>query len=316
MDFISRTGTTSRDLVMKSKPQSAEAIEDVLLWLWNGAVKPVLIALNLYRKSPEADALPRVWWVAGGLMGLAPIHAAGNHENGSCENTHSQVISSYTSTFKALRYARQKASSISSQGKMLIVAMPNTRGQLPLNVEPEVKAIGNVFRDLVIDMKNAQKDEVLKKLPECHFAHFACHGMCDAKQPSEGGLLLADDALLTVSDLDRLNLPHAEIAYLSACSTAEIATKNLVDEAIHLANSFQLIGFRNVIGTMWGADDDAAAEIAKRFYENLHKRLDIPGLQEEPQVAFALHQAVTAFKSQGNNGQAILKWGPFIHLGV
>ncbi|MCJ1251060.1 hypothetical protein MMC30_008291 [Trapelia coarctata] len=62
---------------------------------------------------------------------------------------------------------------------------------------------------------------------------------------------------------------QAQIAYLSACSTAEIKVRNLADESIHLANAFQLAGFTNVIGTLWAADDNAAVEIASKFYEGL-----------------------------------------------
>lgn len=322
LGIISRTGSPAqRDLVRKHKPKSAEAeIADVLLWLWNVAVQPVLTALDLYPKPPGTNPPGRVWWMAGGLMSLAPVHAAGDHRAGSSDNTHSHVISSYTSTFNALRHARRQSrpASASSRGRILIVAMPDTPGHMSLNVRPEVDAIVDVFGDSVVNMHHPSKSEVLHRLRECDLAHFACHGKCDVDQPSEGGLLLAGGGLLRIADMDddgSLNLAHAELAYLSACSTAEIgADALLVDEAIHLANSFQLIGFRNVVGTMWGADDGAAAEIAKGFYEAL--RAGWRDAADRPPVALALHRAVTAFRSRGNNAQAVLKWAPFVHLGV
>lgn len=59
------------------------------------------------------------------------------------------------------------------------------------------------------------------------------------------------------------------MAYLSACATAEQPDGKLADETIHLANAFQTLGFQHVIGTMWGANDAAAGEIAKRFHDRL-----------------------------------------------
>jgi len=84
-------------------------------------------------------------------------------------------------------------------------------------------------------------------------------------------------AMLTVARLERAFAENplavadgaGALAYLSACSTAEQADGRLADEAIHLANSLQSLGFRHVVGTMWGADDDAAGQMARRFYEQL-----------------------------------------------
>jgi CHAT domain-containing protein len=86
---------------------------------------------------------------------------------------------------------------------------------------------------------------------------------------------------------------------------------NLADESIHLASSFQLAGFRHVIGTLWGADDNAAVEVAKKFYK------DLPQYSENGYVsaARALHDAVISFRNTGENWKDISKWAPFIHLG-
>ena len=75
--------------------------------------------------------------------------------------------------------------------------------------------------------------------------------------------------LLTINDLDIISHESAQIIYLSACSTAEMKARNLVNESIHLASTFQLSGFQHVIGTLWGADNNAAVEVASKFYEGL-----------------------------------------------
>ena len=137
--------------------------------------------------------------------------------------------------------------------------------------------------------------------------HFACHGSADSLDPSDSALWLGAEKLekLTVNDLRPLNHKLAQLAYLSACSTAENGARSLVDESIHLASTFQLLGFRHVVGTLWGADDGASVAVAARFYERLLQR-------PEPHsaVARALHHAVMDCKSKDS-----FNWVPFIHVG-
>ena len=56
-----------------------------------------------------------------------------------------------------------------------------------------------------------------------------------------------------------LRRTHAEIAYLSACSTAEGQAARLVDEVLHVVSGFQVAGFRHVV----------CAKVAKVFYSKL-----------------------------------------------
>jgi hypothetical protein len=68
------------------------------------------------------------------------------------------------------------------------------------------------------------KANVLARLPGALLAHFACHAKSDPRDPSRSGLLLHDhqEDPLTVSSFTPLRLRGAQLAYLSACSTAAI----------------------------------------------------------------------------------------------
>jgi CHAT domain-containing protein len=81
-----------------------------------------------------------------------------------------------------------------------------------------------------------------------HILHLACHGVQEG-DPLKSALVL-QDGKLAVEDIMQLNLPHAILAYLSACQTAK-GDKNAPDQAVHLAASMLFCGFRSVIGTMW-----------------------------------------------------------------
>jgi CHAT domain-containing protein len=117
--------------------------------------------------------------------------------------------------------------------------------------------------------------------------------------------------MLTVAQIEKMDISSGYIAYLSACSTAEIGDGKLQDEAIHLANSLQTIGFPHVIGSLWSADDYAAGLIARGFYEGLASQTSVP---QHDKVSKALHDSMLHYRSISPDNAA--RWGCFIHVGV
>jgi hypothetical protein len=302
---------------IESNLNAKEAQAESMRWLWDVAVKPVLRELNLLWQDKPPPMLPCVWWVGGGLMALLPLHAAGEHGLGSIDNTLSYVVSSYAPTLKALQFSQSKSwiPLTAEASKVLVVAMHKTPGHDDLNVGEEVAAIrqhiGSSTSVEVMEAPTAAA--VLEKVTTCSLVHFACHGSSDAEQPSKSALLLGKGSVdkLTVEDLQSLNHQVAQVAYLSACSTAEIGAQSLIDESIHLASTFQLAGFRHVIGTLWGAYDSAAIAVAAKFYEYLLKK-DADTFSSVPR---ALHRAILDLKAKDGNSNNISLWAPFIHLG-
>ena len=285
-------------------------------WLWDVAVKPVLKELGLLWQDKPPHTLPCVWWVGGGLMALLPLHAAGEHGIGSTDNTLSHVVSSYAPTLKALQFSQSKPwTPLTAEGsKVLVVAMHETPGHADLKVGEEVAAVRqHIGASASVEVMEAPTAAaVLEKVTACSLVHFACHGSSDAEQPSKSALLLGRGSVdkMTVEDLQSLN-SLAQVAYLSACSTAEVGARSLIDESIHLASTFQLVGFRHVIGTMWGAYDSAAVAVAAKFYEYLLKE----HADTVSSVPRALHRAVLDLKTKDGNSDDISLWAPFVHLG-
>ena len=297
----------------------------VLKWLWDVAVHPVLQDVGLLT-AKASRRLPRIWWVTSGLVGLTPLHAAGHKWGRSTENTASHVVSSYIPTFKALAYAREKSlkSPVWPPQRFLIVKMPKTTGWDDLDVTKEALAIRESITRSGIPVSKVldtpSKDEVLDELKISSLVHFACHGESDSEDPSSSGLFFKDGhdgnpQHLTVRELITTSLQQAQMAYLSACSTAGNSSQNLVDEVIHIASAFQLVGFPNVIGTIWEADDIAANDVAQIFYRELVSNKDA--------FAYALHDAVHVIRAGQVGGLRLRKsasdnvtaWAPFIHLG-
>ncbi|KAL8733804.1 MAG: hypothetical protein Q9181_003437 [Wetmoreana brouardii] len=304
----------------KTEKPSKSPVEALRL-LWTNAVKPVLKDLNLLRTDHADSKLPFVWWVGGGLMSLLPLHAAGDHHTSPSDSTMSYAISSYTPTLKALQYLRRKGSNYptSSAHKILVVAMPRTLDEIDLQVDQEIRSIQDAATPAtpVEVLLCPSKDEVLEQITTASVVHFACHGSSDRFDPSDSALVLGGEKrdILRVKELWPLDHRLATIAYLSACSTAETRYRRLIDESIHLVSAFQLVGFRHVMGTLWGATDSAAAAVAADFYTNLFQEMDTPSA-----VAKALHLAVLKHKRSrmvvdvGTNANN-LDWVPFVHYG-
>ena len=110
---------------------------------------------------------------------------------------------------------------------------------------------------------------------------------------------------LSVKNIAELNLPSARLAYLSACSTADSTSKDLVDEVTHIVSSFHIAGFPHVIGTFWPSEDDACEKMAVGFYSALRKTDD---------VAVSYRTAMMELMKQ--KPLQPMYWAPFIHFGA
>ncbi|GKZ75539.1 hypothetical protein AnigIFM56816_000192 [Aspergillus niger] len=291
-----------------------------LSWLWEHYVAPIVDAIE--RRMPEKVSRPRIWWIGTGVANALPFHAAGLHD-GSTQNTLDCAISSYTPTIKALAYARsclKRTLSPASPASVVIVAMPTTPQGHPLpGVEAEIAAVqqaaGSLYRVQI--QQHPGSEDVLQAIQETDIVHFACHGFCDPVDPSDSHLLLQNNRTsppvvdpLSVKRISELVLRQARIAFLSACSTAQVTAHRLTDEAIHLASAFQVAGFGHVIASLWSADDAACAAIARAFYGYLAQ--EPARLFSNRSVAEALHDAVLEVRQTERPGV----WASFVHYGA
>ena len=298
--------------------QNNEQLEEICSWLWRVAVFPILQHLDLldsHLRQPK-----HICWVNSGYMGLMPLHAAGNHHDDSTDNTISHVTSSYASSIRVLSYSAKAAAGIPSlHTDIVVVAMPSTPGgrHANLNVKEEVTTIVELSHKQAQVFQCSEKCDIVAALRDCNVVHFACHGFADPGDPSNSGLLVGNTDLetLTVRELANLKRHPGSLAYLSACSTAELAAHDLRDENIHLASAFQMVGFRHVVGTLWSANDAAAVAVAEKFYAMLlNKERSDDAAFSRHSIASALHTALLEIRDFHGH-DSILFWGPFIHMG-
>jgi hypothetical protein len=198
---------------------------------------------------------------------------------------------------------------------------------------------------------------VLAQIPRSDIVHFAYHGFSDPKDPSRSHLLLQrnsgddDDGndgggggrggpivdRLTIARLAKAvaaqpatsSAGGARIAFLSACSTAEVKARELGDEGLHLASAFQVAGFASVVGSLWAVDDEVCIALAEGFYRRLLRgeekggkgsgKEGVKGKVEEGlgnsgRVAEALRYAVMRLRAR--YPESPFAWTPFVHFGA
>jgi CHAT domain-containing protein len=61
---------------------------------------------------------------------------------------------------------------------------------------------------------------LLEHLPSATILHLACHGRQDPNNALKSGFVMSDE-MLTIEQLMPIPLPHAFLAFLSACETAK-----------------------------------------------------------------------------------------------
>ena len=196
-----------------------------------------------------------------------------------------------------------------SQPRLLNVALPD-EGNLPHSLKEiiiveQILGQKSVYKLLE---ETATIDNVKRGMEECNFAHFSCHGEQDPNDPTQSALLLANGSKLTLTDIIKLKLPHAQLAFLAACQTAT-GDQTLPEEAIHLAAGMLVAGYQGVVATMWSIQDSDGPIVTGEFYKTLWK----DGKPDVTQAAYALHYAVEKLKKES---PSFLQWVPFIHMGL
>lgn len=255
---------------------SSETMASLLEWLWHAICHPCLNALGLHtRISDTNESWPHIWWIPTGILSQFPLHAAGLYSQGSTDTVLDRTMSSYATSIKALVYARQNLAE-SKTDTAVLVSMGYTPDVASNKILPSTDREILMLKDLCPSLglkpitPPQNKQDVINHLRSCKIFRFAGHGQSDPAEPSRSCLLLQDWKTnpLTAGDLrdSRLQENPPILAYLSACSTGTSATVDYIDEDLHLVSSFQLAGFRHVVGTLWEVSDSMCPEVAKVLY--------------------------------------------------
>ncbi|CAH0054451.1 unnamed protein product [Clonostachys solani] len=278
---------------IKKFATNPEIDRQTLEWLWDGIASPILESLG-YSDIPTGSTWPRICWILTGPLSTLPMHAAGHHYPGSTNTVIDRVISSYSSSVRALIQSRQNTARLLASrklGKAVLVEVKELY-HAPEEINELEKLCARM--GLEIERLKPYREEVLLALPECEIFHFAGHGASHQLDPSQSSLKMQDGPV-TVQDLFNMKLYQRApfLAYLSACSTGYTEDERLVDEGLHLISACHLAGFRHIIGTLRRVNDQFCVEVAKMTY----KWIEEHNLRDES-VGEGLHHAIRKLRDQ------------------
>ncbi|KAG8717962.1 hypothetical protein FRC09_013358 [Ceratobasidium sp. 395] len=290
----------------RAKPNNN--FESVLALLWSDIVQPVLDRIG-YMGHNTTGELPHVTWCATGPLAFLPLHAAGLYDIPRSRAS-DFVVSSYTPTISSLVANIDHCKDFCG---VLAVGQTNTPGYQPL--EGTIAELDQITKHAFavpfsrLDGEKATISAVLDAMERYSWIHLACHATQERADPTSSAFHLHDGPL-DLATIIRKPLPHASLAFLSACQTAA-GDENLSEESVHLAAGMIMAGYPSVMGTMWSIQDKDAPVIADRVYAELLKG----GVPNSGRAAIALHKATEELRKQVGE-KAFASWVPYIHLGV
>lgn len=271
---------------IKARSQATTGVSslksEVLEWLWDGIVEPVLESVGL-TSSPVGD-WPRICWIPTGPLVHLPLHAAGYHHvvNKTILDRAISLVQNHT--------FRQKSEASRKPEHAVLIGMKELH-----NAPKEIEEVAKICQEIEVQRPDPCTKKVLKALRSCDIFHFAGHGSSNALDPSKSALILNNQDRLTVSSLFDINFHKQKpfLAFLSACSTGQIRQDKLVDEGLHLIAGCQVAGFQHVIGTLWEVNDALCIEVTRMTYEWMHKN----GMSHES-VSEGLHRAIRQLRTK------------------
>jgi CHAT domain-containing protein len=136
------------------------------------------------------------------------------------------------------------------------------------------------------------------RLSQYRIVHLATHGILNEENPDLSGVVLSlydeqgrfrENGFLRLGDIFRLSLP-VDLIVLSACRTG-LGKEARGEGLIGLTRGFMYAGAARVIASLWKVDDDATAELMKRFYQKMLKDGMTPASAlRAAQVSMSVHR--------------------------
>jgi hypothetical protein len=298
----------------------------IMQWPVRSHSTAMLVLLTFSMQKREGRDRPRLFLCPTGMLTFLPIHVAGIYGRSSQQQENICLsdfcVTSYTPTLGAsIQTSRQSARISRADTRVLLAAAPSPTAhnvlpaasrevEIVASIVPPhgILANGGLSVPSAVEYASTAHD-VLRLLPETTILHLACHGKQNPSAPLESGFVM-QDRMVHISDLIRLELTKARLAFLSACETAQGDLRH-PDEILHLAATMLIVGFTSVVGTMWSMDDVDGPAVAEAVYRDLYAgeedTLDLDS------VPYALDAAVRTLRMQGHD---VSRWATYIHVGT
>jgi CHAT domain-containing protein len=235
-------------------------LDAITEWLWEVVLEPVLT---------EADGERELVVIAGGLLGLLPLHAAWTEDSSTASGRRHALdvaVFAYAPNARAVSAARSVAERTTASKALVVVDPQPVSAPALLSARIEGAAAAAAFPSAatVLTAGEATVAGFDREAGAADVLHLACHGFARLDAPLDSGLLLAGNRWVTLRDLLAMTL-NVRLAVLSACETSLPGTE-LPDEVVALPTGLLQAGVAGVIASQWAVPDLGTAILMTEFY--------------------------------------------------
>jgi len=240
--------------------------------------QPSASALALIREAPRTDATKTVAVLADPVFSKTDNRVAALKDS----KTEPNVVASSRELKRALRDAGDTAS---VDGSFRLDRLDYSRGE----ADAIIAAAPPRSSLKALDFDASRAHVLSPELKQFRIVHLATHGILNGNHPELSGLVFSlvdergqpEDGFLKLSDIYNMDLP-LDMIVLSACQSG-VGKRVRGEGLVGLTRGFMHAGAARVVASLWNVQDEATAELMKRFYHYL--------LQKNMPAAAALRRA-------------------------
>jgi len=233
------------------------AVGIVSAWAWDAIHAPLAPAL-----AGQACA----HLIGLSYLALIPTHAARTRTPSGHRHAIEEIEYRSAPSARALMAARRRQMP-EIEPRFMVVPQPDGGGTDLEGARQEAASVAARFDNaIVLAQRDITSHGLRNAIGGVGWLHVACHGVADAENPMDSGLVFRDDERFRLSDLFGATQRHLLLTVLSACET-NVPDVRLPDEATSLAAGLFIGGCRAVIASGWQVPDIATSALMRRFYD-------------------------------------------------
>ncbi len=176
-----------------------------------------------------------------------------------------------------------------------------------IHTEKEAVQVSKLMNGEYLLGKDATVETFKTKVKDFNVLHLAMHAYTHEEDPMLSGMIFSEtdtDNILHAYELYNMSIP-SELVVLSACNTG-LGQYKKGEGVMSLGRAFRHAGTRNIVMSLWQANDESTNKVMTKFYEKLDEGLD---------KAKALREAKLNYLATESKTHPYF-WSSFVYLGT
>ena len=187
------------------------------------------------------------------------------------------LVEKYAVTYQyALPFVQLNSKAADYKNALALAPFANTDTNKLSILRSSIDEISGFQKQSQLVNENATRNNFLQKVAAVSIIHLATHAAVNFDEPENSYIafypVTNNDSSykLFAHELYNLQLPNAQLVFLSACETGT-GKVSQSEGALSLSRAFAYAGCANIVTSLWKAEDRSTAYISTKFYHYLEK---------------------------------------------